>query len=149
MAVKFNDESFALKYLFRAKFNDGTFFQQNSEDVSLKDPKRSAFTDLLEEQELHGGIKLFLLEGEGHTYLVDLKDGHFEIDGVPFSVGENMTLPNRELIYFRQHQHDTIVDMKMQSTGKGEHRLWYFIGWQSNVGGKNYQQTINVRQLTA
>lgn len=150
MAVKFNDESFELKYLFHCQFNDGFIFHQNELDTSVRDALRSAFYDLSQDKEQHGGIKRFWLEGEGHTYLVDLRDGHFEIDGVPFSIGENTPPMERELIYFRKHEHDSVMSAdpkKAVPFGQGAHRLWYFLGWQGNISGKNFQQTINVRQL--
>ena len=96
----------ALTYLFKATYLDGTVYQQTQEDTSCQDPKRSCFFDLKQEQ-----LKTFQLEGNGHTYLVDLTDGHFELDGVPFRFHE-YPLTDIKLVYFRRHTHNFNVAME-------------------------------------
>lgn len=134
-----------LAHLFKVEFIDGTLFEQHTEDKSVKDELRSSYYDLLEQKDAHGGIRKFWLEGEGHTYLVDLTDGHFEIDGVSFSIGEAIPPCQRELIYFRRHQHDAIAGKNLFRTTA--HRMWQYIGWQANIKGKNYQQIINIKGI--
>src|SRR3990167_2816987 len=88
-----------MKYLFEVEYKDGTFFKQNEEDVSLTDPKRSAFFDIKQEE-----VKRFTLEGNGNTFCVDLTDGHFEVNGVSFFMHDE-SLTYFRLIYFRRHRH--------------------------------------------
>jgi hypothetical protein len=131
-----------MKYLFTAQFNDGSVFQQNEEDIHPNKPGKSAFTHLLEEAETHDGIALFQLKGEGHTYSVDLNDGHFEIDGIKFNTHEqNLTPKDLRLVFFRQHKHNfNVYGMEV------EHDIEFFIGWQmTGDDNKNIQQTISIK----
>ena len=91
-----------LKYLFAAQYNDGTIFYQDENDISLIDPKKSQFYDVLQKEEK---LEAFALHGDGHQYAVDLRDGHFEIDGIPFNLYD-MSIANRRVIFFRRHTHN-------------------------------------------
>lgn len=123
-----------MKYLFTAQFNDGEEYRQTTEDKSLTIEGKSAFYDIKDKQ-----IKTFRLEGDGHTYLVDLTDGHFEIDGVPFGVNEPVSADEPlRLIYFRRNY---IHHAGTEIIGTDRH---FFIGWQTTVNGKNYQQIIQI-----
>ena len=119
-----------LKYLFVAQYNDDSLFYQTPEDISITRPGTgSAFSDI-EHDKLTG----FALQGEGHTYAVDLLDGHFEIDGIPFKVYDE-NINNRRLIYFRRNFYHTGAE-----TG---HEVEYHLGWQGNDStGKNIQRVI-------
>jgi hypothetical protein len=136
MATQFNDQAFKLKYYFKCEYKDGSIFEQNEEDVSLTDPKRSAFFDIRQKD-----VARFWLEGNGHKYLVDLTTGLFEIDGNLIHVGEDLPAidPVRRLIFFRRHAHQFNLDH--EEVG---HFVRYFIGWQTTINGKNYKQTIAV-----
>ena len=128
-----------LLYLFGAHFADGTEYFQTEEDISSSDPTRSAFHDIA--QRLNE-VQLFQLTRQGHTCLVDLRDGHFEIDGVPFSAGDpSLNIPPgspRRLNYFRRHSR------VFQGRNQIGHAIEYHIGWQATVNGKNHQVTISV-----
>lgn len=128
----------ALKYLFEAHLRDGSVIRQNPEDVSSTDPERSAFYDV--QQRIHE-VAYFGLFNEGATYLVDLADGHFEINGTPFVLRDPM-MPVQEntayrLIYFRRHKVD--FNIGLEEVG---HDIQFFLGWQATIDGKNYQRTI-------
>lgn len=155
-----------LKFLFEAEFFDNKpKYKQNQQDASITElPKkdengilqgRSAFYDLRDDV-AKGNIKRFSLV---ETYLsllprrftVDLADGHFEINGIPFQAMSDRPLPAMPekftLIYFRFVQQDQIVKYQLKtgqilSTKPGERRVEYMIGWQCTISGKNYQQTI-------
>lgn len=82
--ISLTDGKPRLKYLFSVTYWDGSNFQQTPEDESKTVPGGSCFTDVKKSE-----IYQFSLEGGGHTFLVDLNDGHFEIDGqdIPFRPG--------------------------------------------------------------
>jgi hypothetical protein len=128
----------ALTYLFTCRLKDGTIIQQTQSDTSVQDETRSAFYDVA--QRLRD-VKDFSLVGANHTYFVDLTDGHFEIDGVPFTVYADELPSNQDLrlIYFRRHQQTT-------TTGAASaHTMQFHFGWQTTLNGKNIQSTITVR----
>jgi nitrite reductase/ring-hydroxylating ferredoxin subunit len=124
-----------LKYLFTATYRDGSELVQTPEDRSTKEPEtRSAYFDIDHER-----LATFSLQGDGHTYLVDLRDGHFEVDGVPFWMHDE-ELAGFRLVFFRRHKHSF-----NQRTGEElSHDVVYRVGWQCTVGGKNYQQVLQV-----
>ena len=122
-----------LKYLFEVEYKDGTRFQQFQDDVSQRDSSRSAFFDVKQDQ-----VKTFSLVGEGHRYLVDLIDGHFEIDGVQFQMHE-AELTDFRLIFWRRHTHTINARMKELA-----HEVVYRVGWQATKDGKNYQEVLQI-----
>ena len=131
-----------LKYLFTATFSDDTSIQQTPEDVSLVDPKRSAFYDVL--QRIAAGDKLigFSLTDGTHTASLDLITGQFTINGLPFGCyPDKMPTPEADyrLIYYRRHQQH--FTLNYQEVG---HDIQFVFGWQTTIAGKNYQQTIEV-----
>ena len=109
-----------LKYLFTSEYSDGTFFKQNEEDVSMNDPKRSSYFDV-DQNRLVG----FCLSGEGSLFGVDLRDGHFEINGVPFFV-HDVELTDFKLIFFRKHRHTVTLGGEDVS-----HLISYRLGWSA------------------
>jgi hypothetical protein len=128
----------ALAYLFECHFEDGTILFQTPTDVSSIDSSKSAFYDVslrLAEVEVFG------LVNNEHTYAVFLKDGHFEIDGVPFELtsGDDCIPVGTafRLVYFRRHRH--------QFGGVEDHLVTYHFGWQATINGKNLQRTISLR----
>lgn len=136
-----------LKYLFTATYSDGSTFTQNAEDKSAIDPvKRSAFYDVD-----HSKLVTFSLQGEGHSYLVDLRTGHFEIDGVIQPSTTKKPIENLRLIYYRQHTHTFKLGGQIPGAEGGEaktreldHSVVYVIGWQCTVDGENCQEVIRI-----
>ena len=130
-------------YLFTCRFKDGSVIQQTQEDVSQEDSTRSAFYDVVQRLD---EVELFTItkqDARQHTYTVDLRDGHFEVDGIPFYASEE--LPGEamyRLIYFHRHQHRVVQGQTL--TGDGA-LIQYYIGWQTTIDGKNFQSTISVR----
>jgi hypothetical protein len=126
----------ALKYLFVAVYKDGSHFQQNPEDVSAKEPNRSAFFDVDQEN-----LQAFFLVGptsaskkNQHTYLVDLTDGHFEIDGVPFGMDPRARDGSRvyKLAFFRKHRANVEVNVRSGKMGRQwEDPIVYCLGWNA------------------
>lgn len=106
-----------LRYLFGAHLSDEREHFQTADDVSVMNPKKSAFFDLCQHDEngelvcdadgvavVRDDIELFQLEGQGHKYLVDLRDGHFEVDGAVFFV-EYPPQGKLSVVYFRRRRH--------------------------------------------
>jgi len=123
-----------MKYLFEVEYKDGTFFKQNEEDVSLTDPKRSAFFDIKQEE-----VKRFTLEGNGNTFCVDLTDGHFEVNGVSFFMHDE-SLTDFRLIYFRRHRHQ----FNRETREELSHEVTFRFGWQATLDGKNIQRVMEI-----
>jgi len=127
-----------LKYLFYAEYEDGSGVTQSPDDTSKTDPKRSAFFDVDQEK-----VSAFYLIGAHHSYSVDLKDGHFEINGTSFRFHEEGEFPKDaklRLIFFRRHKHDFTSDLEEKS-----HSIVYRLGWQTNTAyGRNIQHVMEI-----
>ncbi len=159
-----------LKYLFQVEFFDQKpDYKQNPLDASVEFPPvkdengnlqgKSCMADIQEDVD-NFNIKEFWLIPNfflGHRYMVDLTDGHFEIDGIPFEVEGERPLPvanlKFKLIYFRVRRpfHTTKYRLKggkpveILGVTTGELPLKYMIGWQCNINGKDYVQKILVQ----
>jgi len=136
-----------LKYLFIAEYTDGSFHHQSPEDKSRLEPDtRSEFYDVLQSGK---EIKRFSLTDGTHTVCVDLTDGQFEVNGFPLHLESEQlpTIPDTyTLIFYRQHTHS--FNTKHEDNENPEeisHDVEYFIGWQTTIKGKNYQQKIGVK----
>lgn len=152
-----------LRYLFTATFANGKVLEQTPEDLSVLDPeKRNTYYDLLQLQKESPLVRFELREQNDpavarlpHTYAVDLTDGHFEVNGVPFvmhqiedrevdpmSVQQTVELGPLQLVYFINNKRSLLVGGP--NSGMQTHsRLWRF-GWRCNVDGKNYQEIMQV-----
>lgn len=140
-----------LKYLFTANYKDGRVYQQNVEDKSFNEPeKRSCFYDIAQDIDK---LASFVLKGDGHEYAVDLTDGHFELDGIPFFMHEGyikeignkkilVPLKDFRLIFFRQHTRSYEVALYKNEQKETAHQIVYRMGWQCTVDGKNYQEVM-------
>jgi hypothetical protein len=140
------DGNTMLKFLFEAHFSDGSQIQQTPEDISATDPTKSAFYDVAQRLDDVVYFGIFNPSRPTETYVVDLKNGHFEICGVPITAhqqsAENFPPDTKfRLVYFRKvTRHFNPADML--ETGV---EMAFHIGWQCTVDGKNVQQTIAVR----
>lgn len=142
-----------LKYLFTAVYEDGSTYQQTAEDKSLTEPEtRSQFYDVLQIAEKKK-LVAFVLKGADHAYGVDLRDGHFEINGLPFDFHEEANgkpvLPigvestkNLTLIFWRRHKVH-IAQGRFTDKEIG-HEVTYDLGWKTEIGGKHYQRIIHI-----
>lgn len=131
-----------MKYLFTATYKDGSVYEQTIEDKSKREPeKRSCFFDVLEKAK-EVELVSFVLKGQGIEYGVDLRDGHFEINGVPFFMHEDRTFKSFRLIFFRQHTHSFQVGNDTQK--EIEHKIVYRVGWQCTHNGRNYQEVMEI-----
>ena len=128
-----------LTFLFDAVFSDGSFITQNEDDVSLITPGKNCFYDVL--QRIDEVVTFELFDHE-HSYAVDLRDGHFEIDGLLFQAHDpDIRFPpdaKFRLVYFKRNR---IHHCGGEITGID---TVFHVGWQTTIDGKNYKQTISV-----
>jgi hypothetical protein len=151
-----------LKYRFGALLADGTEFYQSEDDRHPENEKRTSFYELLEKDEVGdpiqhplGGfaltrsdIALFQLEApDGTRYVVDLRDGHFEVQIPvgrklqcrPLWIKEPPDGQPLKLFYFRRRRHhanatgivqeDLSVEMtKLEEVGQ---ECEYHFGWET------------------
>lgn len=128
-------------FFFEAHFRDGSFIQQKPDDQSLTTPGKNAFFDVLARID---DVLVFGLFSNGYAETVAcvyLQDGHFEINGIPFTTQDprvDLTGAKLRLIYFKRHHHTV-------TSGQEIHDIEYHIGWQTTINGQNYQQTIAIR----
>ena len=112
-----------LKYYFTVLYKDGTKYEQNKQDVSLTDSKRSCFFDVKQDEVLE-----FMLSDETKDVIVDLEDGSFYINDIKFFMhDQGEGLKDFRLIFYRQHEHDFNLGMEEVA-----HRIKYCMGWQTN-----------------
>lgn len=126
------DEQTQLKYLFKAELRDGSVFEQPADDHSELEPeRRTAFFDLLEISKENPIQKFSISNGE-QTLLVDLLDGHFELNGVvilPQSHVIPIDNPTYKLIYHRTMQRHFNVDYDQV----GVECVGTFVGWEVTI----------------
>lgn len=136
-----------ITWLFVAYFEDGTVIGQTQEDkcTTRTDGTGSAFSDVLAKD----GLIKFALErvNEPESVVVDLITGEFSVNGTPVIAHNQFFEPQKydlELVYFRE----TRVDQKVDNDGKQvslEHYVnRHFIGWKTQVNGKEKQVTLAV-----
>lgn len=129
-----------LDYTFLAELYDGTLIEQHPDDVSkLRPLDKSAFYDVVMQEDK---LKRFSLVGKGHILTVDLTDGHIELDGNKLYTQLPPKKSKLRVIYFRRTQQRLV--MNPDGTSTPEPILRYYIGWQTDVDGKNYKFEMGV-----
>lgn len=131
----------ALKYLFIVEYKDGSIFEQNPLDISITDGKRSSFFDVKQDE-----VKTFYIGDGKNGFLVDLTDGHFEVNGVSFFMHDaGSGLKDFRLIFYRQHLHHFhIGDYGVPN--ELMHEINFCIGWQTNdEKGNNIKRIMEVK----
>ena len=148
-----------LTYLFEADFSDGTTYKQGLDDKPLEG-SGSSFSDVM--KRIDDVIVFHLARiSDGQRFTVDLRDGHFECNGVTFNVGQPLPkLPDKfQLIYFRICGVQSNYPVKIvadpssstgtrpvvgESTSQNHHVKYHKLGWICEINGKEYQQIILV-----
>src|SRR6266700_5036256 len=130
---------------FIATFADGGQIFQNKKDESEIFPGRNCFFEVLQKKE-DVPLICFVLKSEGYPMFgVDLRDGHFEVNSIPFFIHKEPII-DFNLLYFRDikaHQHTTFE----KATGKivnvvEDANLGYILGWESFYKGDSIQRFI-------
>lgn len=133
-----------LKYLWTAVYDDGSMLEQPADDRSREhdesqDWNPSAFRDID-----HEHLVAFVLRGveaEGAPfYTVNLTDGSFTINGVPFILHDQNYIPPRklDLIYYREVRKEFKPG---EDEPFNEYVNRYFLGWKD---GEGVQHVIGV-----
>lgn len=135
-------------FLFVANFADGTQFFQDQTDISRIDSTKNQFFDVLEKQKQTKLISFFFIpaEGNGNTYAVDLRDGHFEVNGTPFYLHRNELgehYKDFRLIQCRRVEH--LIDRNSKELIESS-IFCYILGWQTTFQGQNIQKTLKIIQ---
>ena len=141
-----------MKYLFTVQYKDGSVYQQNSGDQSIKDPARSCFYDVMLDK-----VAQFTLSDGINEYAVVLSDGHFEINSAPVYVGstpesvgpmpkqreaEHGAWGDLQLVYFRRNRQYLKLGSNVE---EHSHDVEYHMGWQGmGPDGTLYKQTVIV-----
>lgn len=127
-----------MKYLFTAYYNDGTSYKQTPEDVSVTGPPKSCYFDVKEEE-----VSKFELTDGKNIYLVDLSDGHFEINNVPFYLHDKaMLLTDMRLYYFRKH--DVSIQIGAGTKSKQKDEIMFQFGWEAKNNGEDIKRIIEI-----
>jgi hypothetical protein len=126
------------KYKFQATYKDGSTYTKNDEDVSIQDPLRSCFYDVKQDE-----LRTFFLFNDDVTYSVNLEDGHFEVNGVPFFMHADKFLKNYRLIYYIVTQEHITLSKDKEEHVTGD--VVFQLGWQANDStGKNIQRVMEI-----
>jgi hypothetical protein len=134
-----------LKYRFTAFFKDGTDIHQGPEDVSKLDPTKSTYYDVVSKTD--SPLEVFELCDGRNQFMVDLVDGHFEVNGItvwlqPIATDTIPPGGRFELIYFRDHRHS----FTLGSEEAPSHEVGYRIGWNyAAPDGQTYTQCMVVK----
>lgn len=132
--------------LFTAFFEDGSIIEQNEEDISFIDSEKNCLFDVRERSKQTKLIS-FVLSGHGYFIGVDLRDGHFEINQIPFHCYRHDLNPYKEFeLYYAR-----ITQMQIEAnTITGEQRPisgrvgGYELGWIVKHGDDEIKETITV-----
>jgi hypothetical protein len=155
-----------LKYRWIAEYYNGETLEEPEDGKSRIHPydaendfQPSAYRDID-----HGKLVKFHLFGtdpevESERWAVDLRDGHFEHNGIPFIVhpqfldANTLYIPsNLELVFFRETRKEHDVTSTVREDGTTDDQVTairetvnrYFFGWKQNINGKAHTYTVGV-----
>ena len=120
-----------MKYLFGCTYN-GETYQQTQEDVSLTNPEKSSFYDVMDKD-----IEKFWLNDGENNYLVDLRDGSFEVNGRKFLMHDE-ELSAFRIIYYRKRS------MSFIGTETVDDSTQFCLGWQTTNNGENIKRIMTI-----
>jgi len=126
-------------YKFVATYEDGTVIEMNEDDSSITG-QGSSFTDVLNKEKESKLISFVITDGQNIAG-VDLQDGHFELNGIPFFQHRPDLTPYKDfrIIYYRTVRQEVRMTNLEPISGK---ILFYCIGWQVDYNGTNVQKFI-------
>lgn len=110
------------------------------EDNPLFEGKPELFTEMMENKV---PLISFVIHSDEQMVGVDLRDGHFEINGIPFWQHRQDMLQYKDfrVIYYRTVSHN----MDANNNYNNSEIICYAIGWQTtNAKGENVQSVVLV-----
>ncbi len=129
-------------YGFTATYEDGTTIEHdpNGSYDSKHIEGKTLFTDVLEKDK-ESKLVSFVVHNDELSFGVDLRDGHFELNGVPFwqHRPDLDGYKDFRVIYFNTTQR-VISPTTGQEINAGV--VAYTIGWQVTHDGQNVQKTL-------
>ena len=129
---------------FVATFADGSQVFQNADDASNIAEGRNCYFDVLQKQ-IDTPLVCFVLAGEGYpTFGVDLRDGHFEVNGVPFSQ-HSEPLQEFRLQYYRDVQQHRTITVGQTAAPVETVDLGYTLGWESEYKGQTVSKFLKIK----
>jgi hypothetical protein len=126
-------------FKFTAAFEDGTVIEQNDEDISVVDKTRSCYFDV-KEKEKESKLVSFVIHNDSYSLGVDLRDGHFELNGIPFFQHDPIITPyeNFEIEYYR-----TVVrEIRQDGTQISGIIDSYTVGWKVTYKGEEIKRIV-------
>lgn len=155
-----------LKYRWIAEYYDGSTIEEPEDGKSqivaydpVTDYQPSAFRDIDRDKLVKFHIYGVDPEVESERWSVDLRDGHFEHNGIPFIVhpqflDENhLFVPSKlDLVFFREVRREHDVTSTVQEDGTANDEITnireyvnrYFFGWKTNINGKACTYTVGI-----
>ena len=132
------------KWLFVAKFADGTVIEQTQEG----EIGHSMMADVTEKQKT-SKLVIFGLHDKGvNSVLVSLESGLFQVNDIWVQLHNQYFDPLKyklELVYFHETAQQITLNAKTREVLENSHTFGrYFIGWKTKVNGKNKQVTLAV-----
>jgi hypothetical protein len=126
-------------FFFVATYADGSQITQNVEDRSAYDVNKNCFFDVLSREE--GPVSFVITDGT-QVFGVDLRDGHFEVNGVPFFQHrpEHVPLKDFRLKYCRTPE-QTINTMTGETGGR---IAGYSLGWEAEHKGETVERVLSI-----
>ncbi len=134
------------KYSFTAAYEDGSIVEYDrtdpNGDTSTTKENGSRFSDVLANAE-KSKLVSFVLHNDEESVGVDLRDGHFELNGRPFwqHRPDLDGYKDFRVIYYR-----TVQRVLNQESGEeiSAQVSGYTVGWQVTHKGENVQRTVTV-----
>lgn len=130
-------------YSYTAAYEDGTVIEYDKEnpDISEVNTTKSKFFDI-QEKEKESKLISFVIHNDTQSVGVDLRDGHFEVNGTPFFQHRPDLIPYKDfrIIFYRT------VRRTIHQNGEeiGAEIYGYTIGWQTSETKENIQKTITI-----
>jgi hypothetical protein len=123
--LEFNGKPVTLKYLFVARFADGKIYEQNEQDISVLNPEKSCFFDVLQEDAKNPVTNFAITDGK-QVWALDLQTCTFNVGNSEFQLHDDgQPFYNKRLIFFRRRCQDMISGQELS--------CHYVVGWQGNV----------------
>ena len=125
-----------LKYLFKALLNSGAVIEQTQQDTSALLEGKNAFYDVMQNFDNLRAFALYDWESIDE-YLVDLSDGHFEINQTKFFLHDE-PISNIRLIYFRRN----VAEVSLGGETGPQQTISYHLGFQASATDGSNRQFI-------